>query len=192
MKYEFDNMTTEDFREDVKKDFEEYSDQGLYIKRTPFTVELENKKIELYTYIEDLDMGEYGEDTGHYISIGVIPSYNSLSEDNKKRILDQYMPEDQKAMLEDPICLLFDNFLYGFHVMLHNEQVPFNEDEDKMLNEVEYKVNSAMAVHNAVEGLIGFDLDKYVNRIGNTGWDFLEDFCSDKDLITTALARFEK
>ena len=122
MKYEFDNMTTEDFREDVKKDFEEYSDQGLYIKRTPFTVELENKKIELYTYIEDLDMGEYGEDTGHYISIGVIPSYNSLSEDNKKRILDQYMPEDQKAMLEDPICLLFDNFLYGFHVMLHYEQ----------------------------------------------------------------------
>ena len=178
MKYEFDNMTTEDFKEDIKK--------------TPFTVELENKEVELHIYIEDLDMGEYGEDTGHYISIGVIPSYNSLSDDNKNNIISQFMPEDQKAMLEDPFSLLFDNFLYGFHVMLHNEHIPFNEDEDKMLSEVEYKINSAMATHNAVEGLIGFDLDKYVNRIGNTGWDFLEDFCSDKDLITTALARFEK
>lgn len=40
--------------------------------------------------------------------------------------------------------------------------------------------------------LIGFELDRYVNRIGNTGWDFLSDYCEDQDLIKLAIARFNK
>ena len=180
MKYEFNGMSTDNYV-DIKE-FIEYQDNGLIIETVPFTVELENKEVELYLYIEDLDMSEYDTTTDHVISIGVIPSFDSLSEKNKETILDQFMPEDRANMLEDKESLLFDIFLYGMHVALRTESV----DE----SEAEHKVESAIAVRHAVSGLIGFELDRYQNRIGNTGWDFLSSYCEDTDLVKTALARF--
>lgn len=179
-RFEFDGMSTDNYT-DIKE-FIEYQDQGLIIETVPFTVELDSKEVELYLYIEDLDMSEYDTTTDHVISIGVIPSFDSLSEKSKKSILDQFMPEDRESMLEDKESLLFDIFLYGMHVSLKSETV--NESE------AEHKVESAIACRHAVSGLIGFDLDRYQNRIGNTGWDFLSSYCEDKDLIGTALARF--
>ena len=179
-KFEFAGMSTDNYT-DIKE-FIEYQDNGLTIETVPFTVELENKEVELYLYIEDLDMAEFDTVTDHVISIGVIPSFDSLSEKNKENILEQFMPEDRERMLEDKEGLLFDIFLYGMHVSLKSETV--NESE------AEHKVESAIACRHAVSGLIGFDLDRYQNRIGNTGWDFLDSFCEDKDLVKTALARF--
>ena len=179
-KFEFDGMSTDNYT-DIKE-FIEFQDSGLIIETVPFTVELDNKEVELYLYIEDLDMSEYDTTTDHIVSIGVIPSFDSLSEKNKESILDQFMPEDRESMLEDKEGLLFDIFLYGMHVSLKSETV----DE----SEAEHKVESAIACRHAVSGLIGFDLDRYQNRIGNTGWDFLSSYCEDKDLIKTALARF--
>lgn len=180
-KFEFDGMSTDNYV-DIKE-FLEYQDRELIIETVPFTVELENKEVELYLYIEDLDMSEYDTSTtDHVISIGVIPSFDSLSEKNKEVILEQFMPEDRERMLEDKESLLFDIFFLGMHVLLKAETV--NESE------AEHKVESAIACRHAVSGLIGFELDRYMNRIGNTGWDFLNNFCEDKDLIITALTRF--
>ena len=179
-KFEFSGMSTDNFV-DIKE-FIEFQDSGLMIETVPFTVELENKEVELYLYIEDLDMSEYDTTTDHVISIGVIPSFDSLSEKNKETILDQFMPEDRERMLEDKEMLLYNIFTYGMHVSLKAETVKESE--------AEHKVQSAIAVRHAVSGLIGFDLDRYQNRIGNTGWDFLSSFCEDTDLIKTALARF--
>lgn len=179
-KFEFSGMSTDNFV-DIKES-REYQGSGLIIETVPFTVELENKEVELYLYIEDLDLSEFDISTDHEISIGVIPSFDSLSEKNKESILDQFMPEDRERMLEDKESLLYDIFLYGMHVSLKSETV--NESE------AEHKVQSAIAVRHAVSGLIGFDLDRYQNRIGNTGWDFLSSYCEDTDLVKTALARF--
>lgn len=179
-KFEFAGMSTDTYT-DIKE-FIEYQDNGLIIETVPFTVELEDKEVELYLYIEDLDMAEFDTVTDHIVSIGVIPSFDSLSEKNKETILNQFMPEDRERMLEDKESLLYDIFLYGMHVSLKSETV--NESE------AEHKVKSAIAVRHAVSGLIGFDLDRYQNRIGNTGWDFLSSYCEDTDLVKTALARF--
>lgn len=181
-KFEFSGISTDNFV-DIKE-FIEYQDSGLIIETVPFTVELENKEVELYLYIEDLDMSEFDTTTDHIVSIGVIPSFDSLSKDNQEKILDQFMEvkEDRESMLEDKEGLLFDIFLYGMHVSLKAETVKESE--------AEHKVQSAIACRHAVRGLIGFDLDRYQNRIGNTGWDFLSSFCEDKDLVKTALARF--
>ena len=181
MKYEFAGISTDNYT-DIKE-FIEYQDSGLIIETVPFTVELESKEVELYLYIEDLDMSEYDTTTDHIVSIGVIPSFDSLSEKNKESILDQFMPEDRERMLEDKESLLYDIFLYGMHVALKTESVSESE--------AEHKVESAIACRHAVSGLIGFDLDRYQNRIGNTGWDFLDSYCTDKDLIQMALARVE-
>ena len=179
-KFEFAGISTDNYT-DIKE-FIEYQDNGLIIETVPFTVELENKEVELYLYIEDLDMAEFDTVTDHIVSIGVIPSFDSLSEKNKENILEQFMPEDRESMLEDKEGLLFDIFLYGMHVSLKAETV--NESE------AEHKVKSAIACRHAVSGLIGFNLDRYQNRIGNTGWDFLSSYCEDTDLVKTALARF--
>ena len=182
MTYEFSGISTEQY-EDIKE-FMEYQDNGLIIETVPFTVELEDKEVELYLYIEDLDMAEFDTVTDHIVSIGVIPSFDSLSKDSQESILDQFMPEDRDKMLEDKESLLFDIFLYGFHLGLRSETVK-QEDAEKT-------VESAIAVRRAVSGLIGFELDRYMNRIGNTGWDFLDDYCNDKDLLQMALARHEQ
>lgn len=181
MTYEFSGISTEQY-EDIKE-FIEYQDSGLIIETVPFTVELEDKEVELYLYIEDLDMAEFDTVTDHIVSIGVIPSFDSLSKDNQEKILDQFMPEDRAGLLEDKESLLFDIFSYGFHLGLRSETVK-QEDAEKT-------VESAIAVRRAVSGLIGFELDRYMNRIGNTGWDFLDDYCNDKDLLQMALARYE-
>lgn len=179
-KFEFNGISTEQY-EDIKE-FIEYQDRGLIIETVPFTVELENKEVELYLFIEDLDMSEYDTTiTDHVISIGVIPSFDSLSEKNKESILSEFMPEDRERMLEDKESLLFDIFLYGYHIALRSETVK-QEDAEKT-------VKSAIAVRSAVSGLIGFELDRYYNQMGNTGWDFLDSYCTDKDLLQMALSR---
>lgn len=179
-KYEFAGMSTDNYT-DIKE-FIEYQDNGLIIETVPFTVELENKEVELYLYIEDLDMSEYDTTTDHIISIGVIPSFDSLSKDSQENILSQFMPEDRESMLENKESLLFDIFLYGYHIGLRSESVK-EEDAEKT-------VESAIACRHAVSGLIGFELDRHMNKIGNTGWDFLSSYCEDTDLVKTALARF--
>lgn len=178
-KFEFSGISTEQY-EDIKE-FIEYQDNGLIIETVPFTVELENKEVELYLYIEDLDMAEFDDTTDHVVSIGIIPSFDSLSKDNQESILNQFMPEDRERMLEDKESLLFDIFLYGYHIALRSETVK-QEDSEKT-------VKSAIAVRSAVSGLIGFELDRYYNQIGNTGWDFLDSYCTDKDLLQMALSR---
>ena len=185
MKYEFDGISTEQFNEQDRQNFMEYNEEYL-IDKTPFTVELDDKEVQLHLYIEDLDVAEYGDGTDeHIISIGVVPAFESLSAKHQEDILSQFTDEDREFYKNNTDCLLFDSITYGFGITLRSETVKNPDD-------VEYKVNSAIAVRSAVSGLIGFELDRYMNRIGNTGWDFLSDYCMDVDLIKTAMARFEK
>lgn len=181
-KYEFNGMTTESYNQQDKEQFVEISD-NLLIKKVPFTVELENKDIELYLYIEDTDMSEFENDnTNHIISIGVIPSFNSLSTDNQKTILEQFSEDEQERIKADTLALAYEGYLYGYQLSLRSETI--TEDT------IDYKIKSAIATHTAVEGLIGFELDRCYNRIGNTGWDFLDDYCNDKDLLAMAMDRY--
>lgn len=39
------------------------------------------------------------------------------------------------------------------------------------------------------DSLIGFFLDRPINRIGSTGWDFLADLLLDRDMVKSTLAR---
>jgi hypothetical protein len=93
------------------------------------------------------------------------------------------MEEDREFYKNNTDALLPDIISYGFGITLRSETVENPED-------VEDKVNSAIAVRHGVSGLIGFELDRYVNRIGNTGWDLLADYCNDEDIIKKALARY--
>ena len=183
--YKFSTMTAERFDEKDMDNFTNHFDT-IWISKKPFTVELDTKEIELHLFIEHLDMSEYTADCNtQEISIGVIPTFDSLSDNNKNRILREYSEEDREQYKANPTALLYDIMCYGFKLTLHTETT-----ED--LNKVDHLIKSAVAVSPCVSGLIGFDLDRMFNRIGNTGWDFLSDYCEGADLMKLAIDKFRK
>ena len=183
--YKFSTMTAERFDEKDMDNFTNHFDT-IWISKEPFKVQLDTKEIELHLFIEYLDMSECIADCNtQEISIGVIPTFDSLSDKHKNDLLSQFSEEDREQYKENPTALLYDILVYGFKITLHIETT-----ED--LNKVDHLIKSAVAVSPCVSGLIGFDLDRVFNRIGNTGWDFLSDYCEGADLIELATARFRE
>ena len=183
--YKFSTMTTEQFNEKDMDNFTNHFDT-IWISKEPFKVQLNTKEIELHLFIEYLDMSECIADCNtQEISIGVIPTFNSLSDKHKNDLLSQFSEEDREQYKANPTALLYDIMCYGFKLTLHTETT-----ED--LNKVDHLIKSAVAVSPCVSGLIGFDLDKIQNRIGNTGWDLLSDYCEGADLLKLAMDRYNK
>ena len=183
--YKFSTMTAEQFNEQDMDNFTNYFDT-VWISKEPFTVELDTKDIKLHLSIEYLDMSECIADCDtQEISIGVIPTFDSLSDKHKNDLLSQFTAEDREQYKANPTALLYDILCYGFKLTLHTETT-----ED--LNKVDHLIKSAVAVSPCVSGLIGFDLDKMQNRIGNTGWDLLSDYCEGADLLKLAMDRYNK
>lgn len=183
--YKFSTMTAERFDEKDMDNFTNHFDT-IWISKEPFKVELDTKEIELHLFIEYLDMSECIADCNtQEISIGVIPTFDSLSDKHKNDLLSQFAEEDREQYKTNPTDLLYDILCYGFKLTLHTETT-------ENLNKVDYLIKSAVAVSSCVSSLIGFDLDRVFNRIGNTGWDFLSDYCEGADLMKLAMDRYNK
>lgn len=180
--YEFDGISTEQFNPQDRQNFMEYEFENLLIEKSAFTVELENKEVQLHLYIKDIDMSEYDNTDEHIIEMGVVPEFESLSEKHQQDILSQFMEDDREFYKNNTDALLFDIITYGFGVTLRSVTVENPDD-------VEDKVNSAIAVRHGVSGLIVFELDRYVNRIGNTGWDLLADYCNDEGIVQKSISK---
>lgn len=184
MKYEFDGISTEVLDDKTKDSFSEYY-ETVFIKSETFEVELSTKKVKLHTYIEHIDMSEFEDDTDdQIITIGVVPDFKSLHKAKKENILDQFDEADREYYKHHANELTYDNYNYGYMIPLRSMTVKRDE--------VEHTIDSAMAVHFAVEGLIGFELDKIKNKIGNTGWDFLDDYCLNKDPFKKILSKYKR
>lgn len=183
--YKFSTMTAERFNEQDMDNFTNHFDT-IWISKEPFTVELDTKKIKLHLFIEYLDMSECIADCNtQEVSIGIVPTFDSLSEEYKNQILRDYTADEKERMLANPAALLYDILVYGYKIALHTETT-----ED--LNKVDHLIKSAVAVSPCVSGLIGFDLDRVFNRIGNTGWDFLSDYCENANLVQLAMNKYNK
>lgn len=183
--YKFSAMTAERFNEQDMDNFTNHFDT-IWISKEPFTVELGTKKIKLHLFIEYLDMSECIADCNtQEVSIGIVPTFDSLSEEHKNQILRDYTADEKKRMLANPAALLYDILVYGYKIALHTETT-----ED--LNKVDHLIKSAVAVSPCVSGLIGFDLDRVFNRIGNTGWDFLSNYCENANLVQLAMNKYNK
>lgn len=174
--YTFSTMTTERFDKKVMDNFTNHFDT-IWISKKPLKVQLDTKEIELHLYIEHTDMSQYNlEDNTQEVSIGVIPTFDSLSDKYKNDLLKQFTGAEKNTILANPTSLLYDILSYGLNLDLHREVT-------NSIDKVDYLIKSAIAVSPCVSGLIGFDLDRIFNRIGNTGWDFLSNYCEGKDLL---------
>ena len=178
--YKYGGISANQFNADVEKDFTKTYD-GTLIENTPFTVYLTDKEVQVYLYIEDLDMAEYEYNTDHVITVGIVPAFNSLTKNRQDNILSQFDETTRENFKSNEIGLVHESLLYGYGIPLRSETVSVDDAEDTM--------KSAIAVRGGITGLIGFELDRYQNRIGNTGWDYLSEYCEDKGLIKMALGR---
>ena len=182
-KYEFSNMKTNTLTDEIKQEFKKYY-ANIWINTHSFKVELDTKEVDLHVYISITDMSEFTYDSDEYlVTLGVIPSFNSLTDSCQKTILNQFTDEDRERFLKDKEHLLMEILDYGYTIQLHNEKIM----SDNLID----TIDSAMAISPCIRGLIGFELDKIINKIGNTGWDLLRDFCEGIDLIRVALGRYK-
>lgn len=183
-KYDYCGMSTDVLIDKEKDLFRECSD-NILINKEPFKVYLDTKEVDAYIYIETIDMSEYTDnDNRRVVQLGIIPSFDSLAEKYQEGILSQFDDEDRERLLQYKDDLLRDVLDYGLSVTLYSETVE--------LDKLEHTVNSAIAVHHAVKSLIGFDLDRIVNQLGNTGFDFLSDYCEGADLLKLVVDRYKE
>lgn len=136
-----------------------------------------------YKYVVNVDdIDELtGEETGEYgITLLMVPTFKSLCKKKQKSIA-----EDCEGR-EPNIC---DCGLYGTSIVLGSENV---KHDNKPMDECEVlqkKLRGVANVVGCIDGLRGFYLDKYVNRIGTTGWDLLHDYINGKNFVLATLDR---
>ena len=132
--------------------------------------------------------------TNHFDTIWISKEPFTVELDTKKiklHLFIEYLDmseciaDEKERMLANPAALLYDILVYGYKIALHTETT-----ED--LNKVDHLIKSAVAVSPCVSGLIGFDLDRVFNRIGNTGWDFLSNYCENANLVQLAMNKYNK
>ena len=169
-KYSFDGMSTN--CEPQENEFTEL-DHEITITNSPFKVELKNKEVELYLYIEYLNMSEYDNSQEHVITMGVIPSFKDLSEKHQDNILSQYDTEDIERIKADNLQLIEETYNYGYYIPLHsvtttNERLNISPSKLKIVSEVQKL--------NCLSDILGFELvdkaeENYINI--TSGYDDL-------------------
>lgn len=81
---------------------------------------------------------------------------------------------------------------YGCYVLMGRETLYDVEGDNPLdTDAVKNKVNCAVVCFDLYGSLCGFYLDRYQNRIGSTGWDYLNEWCHDIDSCKAALDRWE-
>ena len=110
-----------------------------------------------------------------YYSLYLVPCADSLCESKRKSIADFC------GLDEDEIDI-YDIISYGCGVCIGREVVDNENIETAYLDK-------AASVVDVIDSFRGFYLDKNVNRIGNNGWDMLDDFINGNDFIQKAFHR---
>lgn len=110
-----------------------------------------------------------------YYGLYLVPLANSLHKDKRASVACF-------CGLEESEITPYDIFSYGCAVLMGTENVNSDVIEDVYINEI-------ATITGSIDRLRGFYLDKYQNRIGSTGWDYLEDYINGEDAVQKALNR---
>lgn len=128
------------------------------------------------------------------ICVEVVDWQEATGEDDKELVLELKLVPEFKSLspkyqssvlsccgIEEAEVNALDVSSYGCNVLLASEECKYDELDEKL--------EAIANVFESINSLRGFYLDRYVNRIGNTGWDYLNGFINDEDYIQTALGR---
>lgn len=188
--YEFGNVSTEldAFKLDdhVENTYNDGARWLLWSKST-YKCYLDDKEIEFKLVVQADDLyGLCGDPLckGNVeVELYLVPLAKCCNEAMLKRANDD---EDRPTDEQD----LFD---YGCRILMGRVSLDDIKDDEPLETEtVKHTVHSAVAVMSAYGGMCGFYLDRYQNRVGSTGWDYLEEWCGDgTDACRAALSRWK-
>lgn len=191
MKKTFANVTT-DIEDDfslakyVTDDYDTGAESRVLWGKETYKCELDDKEIEfkLCVQVEDL-YGLCGDDSAKGqvdIEVLLVP----LAKCCTQKTLDKANNGDGAATTEQ------DLLDYGCYVVMARELLKGIDGDEPLDSQlVVDKVKVAAKCLQFYGGTCGFYLDRYQNRIGSTGWDYLNEWCSDIDSCKAALDRWK-
>ncbi|MBR2881774.1 MAG: hypothetical protein IKB96_05380 [Prevotella sp.] len=191
----FANWTPSNIIDWTEKFDEVYNDDGRLVLESKETFKDSDNYYGEYEYkyaIRCNDLPTLGSDDSS-ISVEllyvVLPKY--WSKTKQEDAMHMYCVSSMDDMWFDD-CLEYA-IPFGCECIDYDE----NEYEDGFYNVLENEdvvncLNIAASVIDGIDSMRGFSLDKTWNRIGNTGWDILDDVMLDKNMIKSALERMEK
>jgi hypothetical protein len=122
---------------------------------------LRNEDWHYFLVIGIRDVREFSDETGFLVEITAV-SPEAAGEDAVKQALDSCGLEDTEDMNDQAIAVELAN--YGTCATLWHKIVPEKEGMEVM----------AKSEAERIKMLFGFYMDQQQNRIGSTGWDFIE------------------
>ena len=154
------------------RDISTYGDESLYLSKKSFLHNEDSIRFRYRYAIESCTLADNGPEKTYYY-LYLVPEYESLSE-NRKRSVAECTSDDPETT---------DVFDYGLHVLMGSECIDGGFDKSV--------VDCIANVVDFIDNMRGFYLDRYQNRLGSTGWDYLYDFVKDVDCFKAALDRFK-
>jgi len=118
---------------------------------------------------------QFAEDNVWAIEIYLVVSPSSLNKDIKQSIKDY----------TGGYCEYQDILQYGLGIRMLYENKRFPEEN------IEERMYEIANLIEFLDIMRGFYLDRYVNKIGSTGWDVIFTCVSNDDYIQRALKRYE-
>ena len=159
------------------RSFENWDDTEAWMSKDVFHHDLEDDPKDNFDYRYMIEAYQCEDDGNTYYHIYMVPCYSSLSEKMKKNVLECSGVEEADVNERD----VFD---YGCMIVLDSEKQEGEYNPETM--------DKIASVYKCIDRLRGFYLDRFQNRIGNTGWDMLAYYMNDEDFTDKALERFAK
>ena len=127
------------------------------------------------------DMGAFGGDEGISVCLCIVPKKESVCKKEMDKMLESFgIPFEQV----EP----YDFGDYGNYVQIAEKTFTYEEWESKQ-DEI---LDIIATVIPTIDTFFGFYMDRCINRIGTTGWDFLEDAIADENAYNQSLERARK
>ena len=186
MKHEIFGISTDmDIKFDEK--FEVIYDSGETMvaqSKETFTHEDDGLKFN-YKYVIEIQDGNTcdGEDD-YFIDLMVVPTYDSLGNKHKKCVLEY-------GSVEECDVNIYDVVTEGFSLSIGSKSLPTDGTPMDEHEGVLSVLDSIASVFELINSMRGFYFDRYVNRMGNTGWDFLNDYINDIPFTDSLMKRYK-
>ena len=171
----------------------DWCSEAFWYSKDTYKVELDDREVEFRLCVSATDYYEMcGDDelAGQVaVDIELVPLPSAFDKSKLESIARSCGVDVDEVTLSDIRG-------YGCYLRLAGEVLEGLDDKTKMASdELLDKVRTATYFFDMFGGImIGFALDRRQNVIGNTGWDFLEEYITDdpRILITRARERLEK
>ena len=182
-KHKFAGISSNDDKpfEDVF-DVIERNYQTICISKNSGVAYLGSKTIQFKVVVDIQDMSEYDDNKEIYTAIYIVPFYKNLHKHNREKLFGEVCDDISEKEYADSKWYYTDALDYGMSVFLTQEGRKYRKNTyNKVIETIKGDIANTSS---AYLGLIGFYLDKPINRIGMNGWDYLRQYCNNVKMTT--------